>query len=92
MLKQLNFFYSQPSTLPRDAPTKFYLSTSFGLSSMISSVAHTRSLIPYLITKIGNRKLKVVESWLTFSETGSDTFRVILIYMERSKNLKKNIS
>ena len=35
MLKQLNFFYSQPSTLPGVALTKFYLSTAFGLSFMI---------------------------------------------------------
>ena len=41
MLKQPNFFYSQPSTLPKDAPAKFYLSTTFGLSYIISSVAPT---------------------------------------------------
>ena len=59
MLKQPNFFYSQPSTLPKDAPAKFYLSTIFGLSFMISSVAPTRSTsYAYLITKIGNRNLK----------------------------------
>ena len=39
MLKQPNFFYSQPSKLPKDALAKFYLSTTFGLSFMISSVA-----------------------------------------------------
>ena len=38
MLKQPNFFYSQPSTLPKDAPLKLYLSMIFG----ISSVAPTR--------------------------------------------------
>ena len=61
MLKQPNLFYSQPSTLPKDAPAKFYLSTTFGLSFMISSVAPTRSstFYTYLITKIGNRNLKV---------------------------------
>ena len=40
-VKQPNFFYSQPSTLPKDAPAKFYLSMSFGLSFMISFVAPT---------------------------------------------------
>ena len=40
MLRQPNFFHSQPSTLPKDAPAKFYLSTTFGLSFMISSVAY----------------------------------------------------
>ena len=29
MLKQPNFFHSQPSTLPKEALTKFYLSTTF---------------------------------------------------------------
>ena len=55
MLKQLNFFHSQPSTLP-----KFYLSTTFGLSFMIRSVAPTRSstFCEYLITKIGNHNLE----------------------------------
>ena len=59
MLKQPNFSYSQPSTLPKEALAKFYLSTTFGLSFMISSVAPTRSSISYayLITKIGNRYL-----------------------------------
>ena len=60
MQKQSNLFYSQPSTLPKDALAKFYLSTSFGLSFIISSVASTRSLTfyAYLITKIENRNLK----------------------------------
>ena len=39
--KANKFFYSQTSTLPKDAPETFYLSTTFGLSSMISSVAST---------------------------------------------------
>ena len=39
MLKQPNFFHSQPSTLPKDAPAKFYLSMTFDLRFMISSVA-----------------------------------------------------
>ena len=60
MLKQPNFFYSQPSTLPEEALAKFYLSMTFGLSFMISSVTPTRSSssYAYLITKIGNRNLK----------------------------------
>ena len=39
---------------------KFYISTTFGLSFMIRSVAPTRSstFYAYLITKIGNRNLK----------------------------------
>ena len=57
MLKQPNFFHSQPSTLPKKALEKFYLSETYGLSFMISSVAPTRSSTfdAYLITKIGNR-------------------------------------
>ena len=43
MLKQPNFFYSQPSTLLKEALATFYLSTTFGLSFMISSVAPTGS-------------------------------------------------
>ena len=61
MLKQPNFFHSRLSTLPKDAPAKFYLSTDFDFKSFrISSVAPTRSLTfyAYLITKIGNRNLK----------------------------------
>ena len=41
MLKQPHFFYSKPSTLPLDAPAKFYFFTTFGSSFMISSVAPT---------------------------------------------------
>ena len=54
MLKQQNFFHSQPSTLPTETLAKFYLSTTFGLSFMISSVTPTRSstFYAYLITKI----------------------------------------
>ena len=60
MLKQPNFFYSQSSTLLKEALSKFYLSTTFGLSVMISSVAPKRSSTSYtyLITKIGNRNVK----------------------------------
>ena len=61
MRKKLNFFHSQPSKLPNYALAKFYLSTPFGLSSMISSVAPTPSstFYSYLIIKIGNRNLKL---------------------------------
>ena len=51
------------STLSKEGPTEFYLSTTFGLSFMISSVAPTRSstsLYACLITKIGNRNLQCV--------------------------------
>ena len=60
MLKQPNFFYSQPSALPKDPHAKFYLSTTFRLSFMVSSVVPTRSstFYAYLITKILNRNLK----------------------------------
>ena len=43
MLKQPNFFHSQPSTRPKEAFARFYLSTTFGLNFMIRSVAPTRS-------------------------------------------------
>ena len=39
--KGAKFCYSQPSTHPKDAPAKFYLSMTFGLRFMISSVAPT---------------------------------------------------
>ena len=38
MLKQTNFFYSQPCTLAKDAPAKFYVSTAFDLSFTMRSV------------------------------------------------------
>ena len=59
ILKQPNFFYSQPSTLPKEAPAKFYLSTTFGSSFMISAIAPIRSSTSYtyLMTKIGNSNL-----------------------------------
>ena len=52
MLKQQNFFQSQPSTLPNNVPAKFYLSTTLGLICTISFVAPTRSstFYAYLIT------------------------------------------
>ena len=73
MLKQPNFFYSQRSTLPKEALAKFYLSVTFGLSFMISSVAPTRPSAShvYFITKIGNRNLKAgkISNALRFSLT-----------------------
>ena len=47
MVKQPNFFYSQLSTLPKEAPARFYPSMTFGLSFMISSVAPTLSSTSY---------------------------------------------
>ena len=71
MLKQPNFFHSQPSTFPKDAPAKVYFSTTFGLSFMIRPVAPTRSstFYAYLITKIGNRNLKgsLTQFWEQFT-------------------------
>ena len=66
MLKQPDFFYSQPSTLSKKAHAKFYLSTTFGLRFMINSVAPTRSstFYAYLITKIGNRNLETFHRFL----------------------------
>ena len=60
-VKATKFFYSQPSTLPKEALAKFYFSTTFGLSFMISSVAPTRlsTFKAYLITKIGDRNLNL---------------------------------
>ena len=56
--KATKFFYSQPSTLPKEAPAKFYLSPTFGFS-FIRSAAPTQSSTSYayLITEIGNRNL-----------------------------------
>ena len=58
MLKQLNFFHNQPSTLPKDAPARFYLSTTFSSSFTIRSVADCR----LFITKTRNRNLKEHEN------------------------------
>ena len=60
MLKQPNFFHGHSSTLPKDSPAKFYLSTAFGLSFMIRFVTPIRlsTFYSYLITKIVNRNLK----------------------------------
>ena len=59
-LQAPKFLYSQNSTLPKEALAKFYFSTTFGLSFMISSVAPTQSstFYTYLITKIGNRNFE----------------------------------
>ena len=48
------YFHSQPTTLPKDALAKFYLSTTFGLMIMIISVVPTSSsdFYAYLITKV----------------------------------------
>ena len=64
MLKQPNFFYSQPFTLSEEALAKFYLSTTFGLSFIISSVGSTRSsaFYAYSVTKVGNHSLKTVKA------------------------------
>ena len=63
MLKQPHIFHSQPSSLSKDSPAKFYISATSGLSFMINSVAPTRSSTSYayLITKIGNRNLKCIK-------------------------------
>ena len=57
--KETKFFYSQPSTLPKETPAKFYLSTTFGSSFMISAIAPIRSSTSYayLMIKIGNGNL-----------------------------------
>ena len=58
--KTTKFLSELASTLPKDTPAKFYLSTTFSLRLMISYVAPTRlsTFYAYLITKIGNRNLK----------------------------------
>ena len=61
MLKKPNFLHSQPSTLPKDAPVRFYLSTTFVFNFTIIHVAPIRMLTfyAYLTTKIGNCNLYV---------------------------------
>ena len=63
MPKEPNFFHSQPSTLPKEAPEKFYVSTTFGLSFIISSVAPTPSSTSYayLVTTIRNCNLNIID-------------------------------
>ena len=64
MLKQPNFFYSQPSILPKEELAKSYFSTTFGLRFMISSVVPTRSSTSYayLRTKTETVTLTVIKS------------------------------
>ena len=73
MLKGPNFFYSQRSTFPEDAPTKVHLSRTFGLSFTISSVAPTRlsTSYAYLNPQIGNNNLNWVgnKGHLTYGQT-----------------------
>ena len=59
--KATSFFTVSLPNFEREAVSKFYLSTAFGLSLIIRSTAYTRSSTSYthiLITKIGNRNLK----------------------------------
>ena len=60
--KTPKFLYSEPSVLSKDAPAKFHLSATFGLSFMISSVASTCSptFYTYLVTKIRIHNLKSI--------------------------------
>ena len=62
MLRHPNVFHSEPSVLSKDAPPKFHLSATFGLSFMISSVASTSSqtFYIYLITKLRIHNLKSI--------------------------------
>ena len=90
-LKQLNFFHSQPSTLP-----KVNLSTTFGLSFMIRSVAPTRSstFCEYLITKIRNRNLEShYMEFLAlgiFFQSNRKNFSIIIIVKQSSKGPNYN--
>ena len=61
-IRHPNFFHSEPSVLSKDAPAKFHLSATFGLSFMISSAASTCSatFYTYLITKIRIHNLKSI--------------------------------
>ena len=79
MLKQPNFFHSQPSTLPKEALAKIYLSTTFVLRFMISSIAPTQSstFYAYLITKIGNCNLKHV-NYFGSPETEKLVFEILV--------------
>ena len=92
MLKQSNFFYSQPSTLSKEALAKFYLSTTFGLS-FINSVAPTRSstFYAYLITKSETVTLKP-DFHSHISLVASDVFRMRHAQSsETSRSGRKNI-
>ena len=46
MLKQPNFFYSHPSTLENNSPTKVFAFYDFWFKFMISSVVPTHQAIP----------------------------------------------
>ena len=77
ILKPPNFFTVSLLHLQKEALAKFYLSTTFGLGFMTSSVAPTRSSTShaYLITKIGNCNLKrqkklAKDFWLHASQEG----------------------
>ena len=88
------FFNSQSSTLPYYAPGKFYLSTTFGLSFMMSSVAPTRSspFYAYLITKIGNRNLKLL-LWKGFTQSyRCNRWHVIFIFSASNEVLMKVVA
>ena len=63
MLGHPNFFHSEPSVVSKDAPAKFHLSATFGLSFLISPVASTCSstFYIYLITKLRNLKSILTE-------------------------------
>ena len=80
MLKQQNLFYNQPSTLPKEALAKFYLSTTFGLIFMIRSVAPTRSanFYGYLITKIGKRNLNSIHFEIKWSRMARKCLELLL--------------
>ena len=64
--KTTKFLVQSALYLRKDATAKFYLSTTFGLSFMISSVAPAWSstFYAYLITKIGNVTLSIVKPLL----------------------------
>ena len=84
MLKQPNLFHSQPPTVPMEALAKFYLSTAFGLSFMISSVApipgpiRSSTFYIYLITKIGNRNSNVG------TQSNKSLYKILLAFNDSS--------
>ena len=57
--KATKFFYSQHSTLPKEALANFYLSTTnwFKFYDKVWSPTRTSTSYAYLISKIGNSKL-----------------------------------
>ena len=100
VLKQPNFFHSQPSTLPKDAPAKFYLSKTFALRFMISSAAPTRSSTfkAYLISKIGNSNVKDDRAFRLLYEELLQIFVLCIPqyllskkYLEKKWGLRKNL-